>query len=352
MSQADIYIVGVGAQTPVGKTAPSSAAAVRAAVSRLGEHPYLTDAEGEPLQVARASWLGGALEGEARMRRLVAPAALEALAPLERANQPLPPLALLLGLPAARPGLPPDLGSRLPRLLAARFPEFARPATAEVFATGHAAGLMALERSLALLAQGSLGLCLVGGVESYQHDETLLTLLEAGQLFTNDNPWGFMPGEGAGFVLLARADTARRLGLAQVAHVLAAASAREPNPWPRGVCVGKGLSQCVGEVLRALPTGEKVGHLWGDLNGQPHRADELGFTLARVAQHIHDPDRVFSPATCWGDQGAATGPLLVNMVIQSAARAWAPGPHHMVWASSEAGERGAALLSTPTTGRR
>ena len=46
------YIVSLGASTPVGRDAWSSAAAVRAGVSAFAEHPYMDDTAGEPMIVA------------------------------------------------------------------------------------------------------------------------------------------------------------------------------------------------------------------------------------------------------------------------------------------------------------
>jgi hypothetical protein len=50
--KSTICIVGVGAVTAVGLTAPSAAAAVRAGIAGFGEHPFMIDRQGEPMIVA------------------------------------------------------------------------------------------------------------------------------------------------------------------------------------------------------------------------------------------------------------------------------------------------------------
>ena len=48
-----MVVVGVGARCAVGLTAPAAAAAARAGISRLTEHPFMLDKAGEPMVVAR-----------------------------------------------------------------------------------------------------------------------------------------------------------------------------------------------------------------------------------------------------------------------------------------------------------
>jgi hypothetical protein len=48
----DVHIIAVGACTPVGRTAESSAAAIRAGISRVREHPFMVDGLGERLKCA------------------------------------------------------------------------------------------------------------------------------------------------------------------------------------------------------------------------------------------------------------------------------------------------------------
>ena len=57
-----VYVVGVGAQTPVGRKALIAGAAVRCGISAYREHPFMIDRLGEPMVVAMADWLDAATE--------------------------------------------------------------------------------------------------------------------------------------------------------------------------------------------------------------------------------------------------------------------------------------------------
>jgi 3-oxoacyl-[acyl-carrier-protein] synthase I len=110
------------------------------------------------------------------------------------------------------------------------------------------------------------------------------------------------------------------------------------------VCLGLGLTEAVRQALAALPKGVKVDRMICDQNGEAYRADEFGFTLVRLSEQVSDGSNFLAPADCWGDVGAASGPLFVALAAAAAERGYARGPHYLVWASSEGGERGAALV--------
>src|SRR5262245_47548351 len=108
-----VCVVGVGARTPLGLTAPASAAAVRAGLSAVREHPYYLDKAGEPMATAPDDRMPAGLDATQRLATLLRPALEEARAPA--AGRPGVPaeLPLVLGLPEPRPGLPGDLAARV-----------------------------------------------------------------------------------------------------------------------------------------------------------------------------------------------------------------------------------------------
>jgi 3-oxoacyl-[acyl-carrier-protein] synthase-1 len=110
------------------------------------------------------------------------------------------------------------------------------------------------------------------------------------------------------------------------------------------VCTGEGLSKALRGALEALPSGVKVDQVIGDLNGEPYRADELGFSAVRIAKQLSEPGRVIAPAASWGDVGAASAPLFAGLAVEAARRGYARGPSTLLFAGSEGGDRGAALV--------
>jgi 3-oxoacyl-[acyl-carrier-protein] synthase-1 len=340
-----VHVVALGASTPVGRDAWSSAAAVRAGITGFADHPFMIDAVGEPIRVAMAPWLDPAIEGTARLDELLCPAIDQVLHPLSDLGRSRLKTGFAIGLPAPRPGLPADLQGYFERQVADRY----RFRFTGAFPAGHAAGLLALDAAHRALGTGALDACVVAGVDSYMGPETLEWLEENDQLHGAgplNNAWGFVPGEGAGAVLLASARAMEELSLRSLATVAAVGLAYEPNRIKtETVCVGQGLTQAFHGALAALPSGESVTDVYCDMNGEPYRADEYGFACLRTKEWFTAASDFVSPADCWGDVAAATGPLCVLLAAVSNAKAYAKGSRFLLWASSEGGERAAALLN-------
>jgi 3-oxoacyl-[acyl-carrier-protein] synthase I len=342
-----VHVVGVGAQTPVGRTAAESAAAIRAALCLFADHPYMADADGEPVRVARATWLPADLPLADRILALVHGAAHEALQPLLTIADGTPrvSVAVVIGTSDTTPGLP----ARWGQVLRDRSLEWLRSrlplVQVETCVNGHAAGVLAIQRGCQMLLRGGIDFCLVGGADSHLGPESLLQLEARKQLHgACGNSWGFIPGEAGGFCLLASQESVHRYALTSLLEVLGVAVTREPNTvHSRATCTGAGLSQAVGEVLKSHSTA-RVHRIFCDQNGEPYRANEFGFTLARYARHFDAPPDFWTPADCWGDVGAASAPLFAMLLAASGERGYAAGEYGLILSSSETEERGAALL--------
>jgi 3-oxoacyl-[acyl-carrier-protein] synthase-1 len=342
-----VNVVAVGASTPVGRDALSSAAAVRAGVSGFLEHPYLIDTVGEPMRVAMAPWLDIGCEGVDRFEMLLIPAVAQVMDSMPAVNGVR--LALALGLPGARPGLPEDLERRLREAVLRQFP--GRFVAVAAFASGHAAGFYALQAAVNKIANGSFDGCVIAGVESYLSAETL-EWLEASDQFHGagplNNAWGFVPGEAAGAVLVMSDTAVTRLGVRPLGRVQSVGTGLEPNRIKtQTVCIGEGLTAAFRAALAGLPTGARVTDVVCDMNGEPYRADEFGFATLRTKESFASASGFLAPAEVWGDVSAASAPLGVGLSVLAAEKGYANGPFALVWGSSEGGERGALLLRTP-----
>lgn len=341
-----MHLLAFGASTPIGRDAWSSAAAVRAGVAGFRQHPYMVDRAGEPMRVAPAPWLDVDLTGVERFEALLYPALDQAVAPLQGS----PPLraALALGLPAPRPGFPAGSAQRLGARVAERYGRLL-DASAR-FDCGHAAALVGLDAALRKLRHDELDVCIVAGVDSYLEPETLEWLESREQLHgagALNDAWGFVPGEGAGAVLLAGERGVAALGV-QRRHgrLLGVGLAFEPKTIDSGeVCLGAGLTAALRATLDALPRGLRVSDVYCDMNGEPYRADEFGFSGLRVGTVFESLSDFVAPADCWGDVGAAGVPLHLTLAAVAQAKRYAHGALALVFASSPSGERAAALLA-------
>jgi 3-oxoacyl-[acyl-carrier-protein] synthase-1 len=322
-------------------TAPATAAAVRAGIAGLVKHPFMMDTVGNRMVVALAPYLDIGLTGAARLGELAGPAAVEAIAPIAsvpRARQAIP---VFIGVPPNRPGRAKDLAAVSARVQA-DMPAGLRSGSTPLIETGHAAGAMAVKAAWELIRSGNAEFALAGGVDSYMDPETLEWLEENEQVHAageENNPYGFIPGEAAGFVLLASANAAERYKVPAALELLTAATARETKPIKTDtVCTGEGLT----DLFRALagePAMVRADHLYCDMNGEPYRADEFGFATIRAGGLFRDPSAFTAPADCWGDVGAASGPLLLVLADAATRKRYAPGPVLAGFTSSESGER-------------
>ncbi len=306
----------------------------------------MIDKAGEPMIVARASYLSDDITGAQRFLDLSLPALHEALIPLSRFAGRLTPIPLIIGLSAQRPGLPMNLATEIASRFKNMVNDTCRISSVETISCGHSAGLMAIEAGWRAIRDGSVEFCLAGGIDSYLEPETLEWLDKEEQLHSVVNKWGFAPGEAAGFCLLTSQRAAARQQLPMLGQVLAVATAREVNLIKTdSVCIGEGLTKALKQVLQMLNhSHEKVDHVICDMNGERYRADEYGFTVARLSEYFVDAADFLAPADCWGDIGAASGQLFINLAIAAKLRKYAKGKVTLVWTSSESGERSAAVL--------
>jgi 3-oxoacyl-[acyl-carrier-protein] synthase I len=342
-----VQILGIGACTPVGRSVWASAAAARAGVSGFTEHPFMLDGVGEPMRVARALWLDIGIQGPERYWALLAPAIEEVIGRVKNRDALKPAsLCLAIALPPHRPGRPADLASWLHALVHEHFRGLV--ARIAVYEFGHAAGYSALDDALRGMASSPAAPWIVAGVDSYLAPETL-EWIEASDQFHGagplNNAWGFIPGEAASAVLIGTSASGQRLGLESLGDVISVGLGREQKLIKTdSVCTGEGLTAAFRSTLEILAPGEQIHNVFCDLNGETYRADEYGFTALRTKDHFRAATEFVAPADVWGDIGAAGAPLHIAMAMICHRKRYSRGPTSLTWASSESGERGAAVV--------
>lgn len=344
MEQDSICILSLGAQTAIGLNATSTAAAVRAGISGFNEHPFMINQQGEPYTLAMVPSIDPYTSYRQRMILMVEQAVKETIAGLEyqRVHQAIP---AIIGLPEVRPGLPQDLAFLIEESVRELNNAQISINSVHTLLNGHSAGLLALERGRQILSVGNAEFCLVGGLDSYIEPETLEWIEDNDQLHQPANAWGFIPGEAAGFCLICLKNTAKRYNLMVRAELVSIATAIEQNRIKaETICLGQGLTRAVKDVTKYLPQDSKVNYMICDQNGEAYRADEFGFMLTRLSDLFEDPSDYLAPADCWGDVGAASGPLFINQTCAAFEKGYAKGQYTLLWTSSEGGERTAAIF--------
>lgn len=341
-----VGICGLGAVTAVGLTAWASAAAVRAGLSGFASHRFMVDARGEPLSVAECPLNASAPDLGRRIENCLLAAIAQALVPLAKVPAGALQVELILALPMARPGLPDEFTGPILRTVERAFPgRFARVACVT---QGSAGALVALCAVLPQLAAAPDRALVVAGADSWLDPDTLEWLEQTGQLHgagPRNNAWGFVPGEGAGAVLVLQRDAVPAHGLNMFAQVAGIGTGMETSLIrSSGVCLGEGLTAAFRAAFVGLEPNGRVSDVYCDMNGEPYRADEYGFAVLRCRERFVTASDFVAPADCWGDVGAASAPLGMVLATIAPLKAYARGALSLVWASSQGGERGALLL--------
>jgi 3-oxoacyl-[acyl-carrier-protein] synthase I len=221
----------------------------------------------------------------------------------------------------------------------------------ELAGSGHAGVLQGIAAAAEHLRARRQSLCAVGGVDSYLDVYTIAALASQRRIAVEGVRGGFHPGEGAGFLVLALASTARQLGLPSLAKVRGAfADTEERSIVNGGEPLGHGLVAAIAGAAGGLRLpGETVDAAFCDINGERYRSEEWAMAILR-APHLFAGSGYEAPANLWGDVGAAWGALGCVLAVRSWAREYAKGPRALVWGSSDAGLRAAAVLERDNAG--
>jgi 3-oxoacyl-[acyl-carrier-protein] synthase-1 len=341
-----LNILSVGMVTPVGLTAPATAAATRAGISRVRETP-LVDLRFRPHLGAfvDSSYLpelpmaaGGLSFRERRMLQLAALALREAARPLTE------PPVLLLAVPEEL-----NAGDRA----SARFLEALSKSAgvpldlrqSRCFPQGRAAGMLALAEAFQRLESRRTSDLLVGGVDTLLAPE-LLASFELEERLRGAGPTdGFLPGEGAGFLWLEAAASGRRARPPPLASIEGVGTGQEPgHRYSQEPYRGEGLAEAFHALFAPRPaSAPRVKSVYAGLNGESFWAKEWGVAYLRSQARFAEDMTLLHPVENFGDPGAALGPLMLGLAALGLQRRYRQGPC-LVWCSSDRAERGAALL--------
>ncbi|WP_210526193.1 hypothetical protein [Rubellimicrobium arenae] len=345
-----VAVVAVGARTPLGPSAPSSWLALRAGLSGIREHRQMVDGNGDRIVGGWDPDLNPASRGAERLAALLDLAFRDLRMSLPAGvNGPLA-LPLLLNLPEPRPGFSATDAGRLRDGLARLDLGPLAPDRVHIRTSGHAGGLEALGVAHAAIQRGETDAVLIAGAESYFDADTIDWLEAHRQLLNATGRSAFAPAEGAAVCLATSEALARSMGFPARMPVLSVSRAVEPVPIKAedGVCLGRGLSEALGHILRALHGSDRINAIVSDQNGERYRSDEWGFMAIRDGRRFDNVTDYLAPATGWGDMGAATGPLFVALAFLNGSQD--PKPRTLLAASSESGLRAMALVGPTERG--
>jgi 3-oxoacyl-[acyl-carrier-protein] synthase-1 len=334
---SSVFIVKVGAKTPLGLSALQTGFLLRAGFPALGEAP-LANASGEAITMGWVPTIDPRLTSSERLAELAEAPFMEAIEPVRDAT-----VEIYIALDEACEDV--AAASWLLKAMVTRALPGAKAVTVE--ARGEAAPAVFLPMGIRALEARQADVVVIGGVHS-DYDPRAIQALEAGgRLFSRENLDARIPGEAAAFFALMRRSDAARRGLSPLARVLGVGkgreSARPDNDEPAFAAFG--LTAAVREATGSLARdGKTAGWFLTDMTGEVRRINEWQATFARVQEVLGRPYWIESPAHRIGYLGAAAMPLFAAIAATAWEHGYAPASVALSTAGTDGGDRAALVL--------
>lgn len=349
LPKGDVVVVGVGARTHTGMTALEVAMSARAG-KMFPRDSHLTDRAGEPMSMCRVASIADNVMGLPRFVALGAPPLAQAahawMAAPRLRLQERPALPVILALPSEhRPGFDARLLKELLPALAEQSKVPIDHARSALVTKCRGGGAIAFKLAIERLRAGQDHAIAVGGIDSYFDPDILEHLDREMRLHSLTCENGFIPGEGAGFVVLA----ARRqaTSMHRYAQVLNAASELEPRPYGSAEpCHALGMTLTLKKAIEPLGLqARRIPWLLTDVANERHRVDEFTYAKLRLFRALTDDAIHDQPLLRTGDLGAASAAVLLVMACIGWQTGCALGDCAVIATHSDGPERGALLAS-------
>lgn len=337
MTATPLAVLGAGLISSVGVCAPASCAAIRAKLTNPTETRFLAE-DGDWL-MAHEVVLEKPWRGMTKLAKMAAVAIEEALSSVPKILWGEIPMLLCVA-EADRPGrmerLDEELFARVEQELGARF-----AAQSTVIPEGRVSVARALLEARLLIQRCGIDKVLIAATDSllcwptlsyYEHEERLLTT-------RNSN--GFMPGEGAGALLVSGSQTnasqliCMGIGLGQEHATI---SSGEPF---RADGLSSAMVQALHEAGVAL---HEIDLRISDISGEQYYFKEAALALSRNLRTRKEEFDIWHPAESTGEQGAVAGAAIVVLADMAGRRGYAKGANILAHMANDAGQRAALTL--------
>lgn len=212
--------------------------------------------------------------------------------------------------------------------------------------TGRAAGIQALELAYRYLYELDEDYVLIGGSDSYL-SYSRLDSLDSERLKTSISMDAFVPGEGAGFILLSRNPShAMKINESIVSLGYPGVGQEPGHLYSEEPYRGDGLDSAFKQALEKHQD-KLIDTVYSSMNGENHWAKEYGVAMMRN-EHSFSEDVIHEhPVDCFGDMGAATSPVLIGLASLNLFNK-SNRKQHLVYCSSDNAWRSAVKLEKIT----
>ncbi|MGG5835781.1 hypothetical protein [Huaxiibacter chinensis] len=338
-------IIAAACIFPSGPTLVLADIAHRLQFSLVRKHPEWTDRCRIPVKACYFPAIASA-PPEERFRQLFRQVLTELLDTLPDLKQTPPAQVVVLLPPLNRPGTEPGLVQVTKEAVTESTGWYNCPVTVQ---HGGRADAVALVDKLAAAPLPENTVSVLLAADSWLSPASLLWLDDenllhgAHRLYDRNaraNPYGRIPSEGAVALVITSSPGKYR----PWCHIRGTGCATEPVLYSdKGACLGTGLRKAAFHALEAAGV-TSLHHVVSDINGEPYRADELGFTLLALGDYTDDDLVRETPVLASGDLGCAS--LLAHMALTAwRLRSSDPAGDTLLLSSSDDGQRGAIVMS-------
>jgi 3-oxoacyl-[acyl-carrier-protein] synthase I len=331
-----LAIRGTGLVTSVGLSAPSACVAIRAKLTNPSQTRFIGPA-GEWIKAHQVP-LSRPWRGLERLAHMAGMAIEECLAKVPVVEWPQIPLLLCVAeqdRPGRLEGLDSQLFAKVEELLDVRFHAFSGIAP-----HGRAAVADALKQARDLIRHSGVSRVLVAATDSLLSWPTLEHYQRNDRLLSKSNSNGFMPGEGAGALLVSDPTGSAELVCSGLGFALEPAHIDSFEPL-RGDGLTSAIKSALAEADRQMHDME---YCIVDVSGEQYYFNEAALALTRILRKRKQKFDIWHPAECTGEAGALAGVAVLATADAACRKGYSPGPELLAHWSNDNGRRAAAVL--------
>jgi 3-oxoacyl-[acyl-carrier-protein] synthase-1 len=215
-------------------------------------------------------------------------------------------------------------------------------ARSRVLSVGRVGALLALAEARALLAQTGVDRVVIAATDSLLVASTLAALCEQERVLTHENSNGFIPGEGAGAILVGRVPR-----MAGQTVCLGFGEGMETAPvMSEQPLRATGLANAIKRALDdagAVPF-EAIDVRICDVSGEQYGFKEAALAAARLLRVRRPNQDVWHPAEVVGEIGSAIGPVMIAVAAAGLRKGLLGGAPVLLHAGADDGTRAAWLM--------
>lgn len=335
-----VAVVGTALVTSVGLSAPAACAAIRAGLTNPSATRFI-DSAGEWIMAHQVP-LEPSLRGRAKLITMATIAIRECLAKQTAQEWSSVPLLLCVAeeaRPARLDALENELFADIEAQLEVKFSR-----RSLVIPHGRVSVAVALMHAREMIVSGAAPYVLIAATDTLLNGPTLQAYDAEHRLLTQQSSNGFMPGEGAGALLIGPASVGPQLLCTGLGFATEPATIASEQPLR-----GEGLTQAIKGALR--DAGCEMHHMdfrIADISGEQYYFKEAALALSRTLRELKEEFDLWHPAECIGEAGAVAGVAAIAVADAACRKAYANGPNILCHAANDDGRRAAIILQYRT----